>query len=197
MPTAVPPLVEEGELRRVRFTRSDVEKMVEARLFEDQRFELIDGELIDKMGQKPPHATAIGLFKEWLTGVFGGRRVRVQLPLDVATPDRERNEPEPDLAVLAEANPEYRTRHPRGDETLLVVEIADTSLRQDAVRKRDLYARAGVPEYWVVDIADRKLIVHRALDAGSYGEVTTFAEEATVSIGCRPEEPVQVRLLLP
>ena len=195
MPTAVLPLAEESELRRVRFTRSDVEKMVEAGLFEDQRFELIDGELIDKMGQKPPHAAAIGRFQDWLIRVFGSRRVRIQLSLDVATADRERNEPEPDLAVPQEFEPEYEWRHPRGDETVLVVEVADASLRQDLTRKRDLYARAGVPEYWVVSIGDRELIVHRDLHQQGYQRVMTLRAGDNVSPVCRPEESIEVAML--
>lgn len=129
-----------------RFSRSDVDRMLEAGLLEGKRFELIEGELTDKVGQNPPHAGVIQFLLEWFAHLFGVQKVRVQLSLEVSGADRDRNMPEPDLAVVVEAKAEYRRRHPRADETVLVVEVADTSLRQDLFMKRDRYARAGVPE---------------------------------------------------
>src|SRR5258708_1406621 len=87
---------------RKRFTRGEVEQMLEAGLFAGQRLELIDGELIDKMGQNPPHAYAIQALLSWLVKVFGAQQTRVQLPLEAAVAEQERSLPEPDLAVLAE-----------------------------------------------------------------------------------------------
>jgi hypothetical protein len=69
------------EPRRKRFARSEVESMLELGLFEGQRYELIEGDLIDKMGQHPPHAYAIRLVVAWLVRFFGIERVRVQLPI--------------------------------------------------------------------------------------------------------------------
>jgi len=197
MPTAVLPLAADSAPRRKRFTRGETERMLVSGFFDGRRFELIDGDLIDKTGQRPSHAASIQLILEWLCRIFGVRNVRSQLPMDVAAADRALNEPEPDFIVLAEVKPEYRNRHPRGDETLLVVEVADTSIRQDTVCKRDLYARAGVPEYWVVNIADRELIVHRGLKDCRYGEVITLAEDTAVSLSSRPGESIQVAMLLP
>ncbi len=117
-------------------------------LFAGQRYELIDGDLIDKLGQKPPHADAIQLLLELLAGVFGLRRIRVQFPLEVAAGDRRYYFPEPDLSVRDSSKFTPGKRHPRGDELVLVVEVADTTLKGDLTIKRDLYARAGVPEYW-------------------------------------------------
>src|SRR5712691_12986752 len=81
---------------RKRFTRAEVRSMDEAGLFAGQRLELIEGDLIDKMGQRPPHASTIQLLLVWLAGVFGLDRVRVQLPVEAAPADRERSLPEPD-----------------------------------------------------------------------------------------------------
>jgi Uma2 family endonuclease len=103
--------------------------------------------------------------------------------------------PEPDLAVVAEAKAEYRRRHPRAHETVLVVEVADTSLRQDLLTKRDLCARAGVPESWVVSIPNRELIVHRGLSHGSYRQMTSLSENATLSVTLMPEESIPVKLV--
>jgi Uma2 family endonuclease len=197
MPTAVLPLAAEGAPRRKRFTRAEVDRMIESGFFTGQRYELIDGDLIDKMGQNPPHATTIRRVHGWLVTIFAAELVQMQLPIDVAADDRELNLPEPDLSVLAGTNPDYTSRHPRGDETVLVIEVADTSIRHDTAKKRDLYARASVPEYWVFNIADRELIVHRALRHRRYQQVTTFSEEAVISVEARPNESIQVARLLP
>jgi Uma2 family endonuclease len=106
------------------------------------------------------------------------------------------DEPEPDVAVLREYKAEYRKRHPTGEETELVVEIADSSLASDLSIKRRLYARAGVPEYWVVDLNNRRLVVHRGLDMtkGEYASVQSYAETEAVEIG---GQAVTILSLLP
>jgi Uma2 family endonuclease len=168
---------------RKRFTRAEVEQMLEAGLSLIERCELIDGDLIDKMGQNPPHTAAIQLVSDLLKDLFGKGRVRVQAPIEVAVAERQWTWPEPDIAVLAQASLEYQQRHPRGDELVVLVEVADTTVRQDAFKKRDIYARAGVPEYWVLAIGQRRLIVHRHLARGSYGETLVLPETADVSLG--------------
>ncbi len=154
-------------------------------LFAGQRYELIDGDLIDKMGQNPPHAGAIQLLLDLLFETFGPRRVRVQAPLEVAVSDRKYNFPEPDLSILADSKFAFGKRHPRGDETLLVVEVSDSTLKGDSILKRDLYARAGVPQYWVLNIKGRKLVVHRKPKQGKYTEIITLTARESVTIGGR------------
>lgn len=198
MPTAIlqPPALN-SEPPRKRFTRSEVEQMLDTGLFAGQRFELINGDLIDKMGQNPPHAHSIQALLQWLGVVFGLAAVRVQLPIEAAAAEQERSLPEPDFVVVAESRPDYRIRHPRGDEVLLAVEVADTSARSDATTKRDLYARAGVREYWVVDLAARRIIVHRNLQQGRFESVTILSESDSVAVEARPEETIAVAALLP
>jgi len=158
--------------------------MLDAGVFQGQRFELIDGDLIDKMGQKPPHASAIQRLVDLLTRLFGSKRLRVQLPMEAGPADREISMPEPDLAVVSEAKDDYEERHPGGLEMTLVVEVADTTIRPDLTRKRDLYAAAGVREYWVLDLNDRRLVVHRGLNAANagYASIQSFAEDETVEV---------------
>ena len=184
MPTeTLSPPKGDGLPPRKHFTRTEVQQMLDAGLFAGQRFELIDGDLIDKMGQNPRHAMTILRVHAILARIFGFENVRAQLPIEVSPADREKSWPEPDMAVVAGANPDYMKRHPRGDELLLVVELADSSVAHDGTTKRDLYARAGVPEYWVLDIAGRRLIVHRELQDGRFARVESFAAEETVSVG--------------
>jgi Uma2 family endonuclease len=188
-------LLEEGQLDqalrlppepppcRKRFTRAEVERMLEAGLFEDQRCELIDGDLIDKMGQNPPHASSIRLISDYFRNLLGDGRVLVQAPIEVAAGDQKWSWPEPDVAVLAHPSLEYQRRHPRGDELLVLVEVADTTVRYDSIRKRNLYARAGVPEYWVLAVSSRALVVHRNLVQGQYEQVLLYSETDEVNLG--------------
>jgi Uma2 family endonuclease len=192
----LPPEVSSEALPRKRFTRAEVECLLDSGFFVGQRYELIDGDLIDKMAQKPPHASTIGMVLNWLAGVFGTSRVRVQLPVETAGEDRERSVPEPDLAVLRELKPEYQQRHPRGDELLLVVEVADSSAAFDLSRKAILYARAGVPEYWVVDLGRRMLVVHRQPDGTQYRHIQIHSQDERVSMEGRGES-VLVKDILP
>jgi Uma2 family endonuclease len=185
------------EPRRKRFTRSEVDRMQELGFFEGQRYELIEGELIDKMGQNPPHAQAIRRVFARLLTLFSRELIQVQAPMECADVDRDRSLPEPDVAILAQDKEEFGTRHPRGDETVLVVEVADASLRQDLTVKRSLYARASVSEYWVLDLPSRRLIIHRRPANGEYTEVFSLIETASVACGTRPDQPITVREILP
>jgi Uma2 family endonuclease len=163
-------------LSRGNFTREEVNRLEESGVLTG-RYELLEGELIDKMGQNPPHAWALHRVYAWLIRVFGVERLRNQVPIEVAESDRRRNDPQPDIAVLAEARTEYARRQPRGDELTLLVEVADTSSRFDLTVKAALYARAGVPEYWVLDLSRRTLVIHRG------AERTELAEHESVSLG--------------
>ena len=88
--------------------------MADAGLFVGQRLELIEGDLIEKMGQKPPHAYVVRVLQALLANFFGVERIQVQLPIEVDEADQELSLPEPDLAVLKEAKAEYQNRYRAG-----------------------------------------------------------------------------------
>ena len=180
--TLVLPPVAEGYLPRKKFTRAEVYRMLELGLFEGRRFELINGDVIDKMGQSARHSYSIRKFAAMLAKHFDPATVQVQSPIEVFPSDRQHSEPEPDIVVLTQDMAGYQQRHPRGDELQLVVEVADSSLRGDLTIKRDLYARAGVPEYWVLDIVANRLIAHRQPSGGVYAEIVSFTESDSVPI---------------
>ena len=161
------------------------------------RYELVDGDLIHKMGQNPPHAYTFTRLQAWLLTVFEAKQLRLQLPIEVAPQDQRRSEPEPDIAVVAEDRPQYQSRHPRGDELLVVIEIADTSTAFDLFVKAGLYARAGVPEYWVLDLNRRALFVHRQIEQSTYRELRALSDKESASLTCRPEHEIPVARLLP
>jgi len=144
-------------LRRF-FTRAEYERAAELGLFgPEERLELIGGEVLQRVTpQHSLHATGVTLAAETLRQAFGqGYVVRVQLPLALA----DDSEPEPDVAVVAGEIRDYKKAHP--STAVLVVEVADTTLEFDRGRKAGLYAAAGITEYWVLNLQDRVLEVHR------------------------------------
>jgi len=143
---------------RHHWSRAQFERAIEMGLFEpDSALELIGGEITQKMSpQNSPHAAAIGAMQYALEEAFPrGFWVRVQLPLALT----DDSEPEPDLAVVSGSWRDYTKAHP--GEALLVVEISDTTLAIDRGAKGGMYASAGVPEYWIVNLRDRVLEIHR------------------------------------
>src|SRR5262249_41772362 len=100
VPTDVTELPVRTEPPRKRWTRMECDALAESGVLDFQRLELIEGELIDKMGKKPPHVNSSRLIEIWLEGVFGARLVIPDAPIDVSPEDNPTNEPEPDLIVL-------------------------------------------------------------------------------------------------
>ena len=198
MPQFVEPLwgVKEPPPNRIRWTRTQCEAIRDAGVLTG-RYELIDGEIISKMGQNPPHRIALVILREWLTAGFGGMHVQVQSSIEVDAADPMHNEPEPDAAVTAEPATAYPDGHPGPADLLLVVEVSDTTLRFDRITKALLYARAGIHDYWVLDLVGRQLFVHRQLAADGYMEVIAYAAGERAAPLARPEVAVLVAELLP
>ncbi|MFN7921389.1 MAG: Uma2 family endonuclease [Bryobacteraceae bacterium] len=190
-------LVDSGMPPRKRITRAEYHRMIDAGVFVDQRVELVNGELIDKMSQKPPHIRTIRHLTASFAAFCSGGRLQVQGPIEISTPGCFYSEPEPDLCILGGDVNQYHDRLARGDEVLLAVEVSDSTARYDLSTKRDLYARGGVPEYWVLDLNLRRVIVHRALQDGAYSETTTFSAGETVAPQLLAGASFRVEDLLP
>ena len=183
---------------RKQFTREDCRFLVDNELLTG-RWELIDGEIISKMGQKPPHRIVITLLMAYLTRFFDPLTVQIQGPVDVAPQDNRENEPEPDGIVLAKPTIAYPDGNPPPSAVRLVVEVSDSTLRFDLTRKKTRYARAGIVDYWVIDINGRRIIVHRDPDAaqGAYRQTLTFVEGETLAPLIAPKAVISVSDLLP
>ena len=179
-----------------RFTRAEVERLEEQGFFEGRRYELIDGELIDKMGQNPRHAHAIRKIVAALLKFFDPLRIQNQSPIEAAVADRETSLPEPDVSVAADLKHDEERRFAHGEEILLASEVSDTTLRFDSRRKAVLYARAGVREYWILDINGRGVIVHRQPVGDAYTNVQFIGEHDSVSLEGQAES-IRVADLLP
>ncbi len=145
-----------------RWKRIEYEQLIDRGVFQPgERLELIGGQLLVREPQGGAHALGIELVAEALREAFGAvARVRVQLPIALD----DESEPEPDVSVvsgpLADADPALPSR------ALLIVEVSDSSLALDQTEKASLYARAGIADYWILNLVERVLEVHREPTAG-------------------------------
>jgi Uma2 family endonuclease len=161
-------------------------------LREDEHVELVGGRIVEMSPEGPLHAGTIDLCAEALRRAFGrGYTVRVQHPLAV-DPD---SEPEPDLAVVRGSPREHLTGHPR--EAVLVIEVAESSLDYDRREKAGLYARAGFPEYWIVNLRDRTVEVHRDSSPSGYQTVVSLNADAEIAPLELPGARIRPAALLP
>ncbi len=184
-----------------RWTRQEYHRVGDTGMFESERVQLVDGEILRMAPQRDIHAVAIGLISAALRAAFGpGVWVREQLPIRVGT----YSEPEPDVSVVTGAPRDYvGTDHP--DRALLVVEVSDTSLTFDRKQKASLYASAGITDYWIVNLMTRSLELHRdpittassSMYGHRYESVTIVPEAAQLSPLAAPSAVVAVADLLP
>jgi Uma2 family endonuclease len=177
------------EHRTRRFTVDEVLRMVDTGILQEgEPLELLDGELFMVPPQGPEHATGTTQFRDRLLRLYGdGYIVREDRPIVAG----ERSLPEPDVAVVRGRYADFARRHPRCNEALLVVEFAKTSLAVDR-HKAGIYAAAGAPVYWLLDMNARRLEVHgEPHPDGRYGVVRVLAEEDFAEL---PERSERVRV---
>ena len=179
-------------LTRHRLNVDDYHRMAEAGILgEDDRVELIDGDLIDMAPIGQDHAATVNGLNHLLVMACGDRAiVSVQNP---ARLDRF-SEPQPDVTLFRPRADNYRTgARPGPADVLLLVEVADSSLRYDRAVKLPLYARAGIGEVWIVDLRRRVVDVHRTPVGDGYATVETHLPDATVTLALAPEIRVDLR----
>ena len=148
--------VTEPYLKTRRWRRVEYERLVDLGIFVGERLELLDGLLVVREPQGSPHAAIVAQIGQVLASAFGaGWHPRLHAPLALG----EDSEPEPDVAVVAGTPRDYVGAHP--STAALVVEVADSTLRLDRRLKGSLYARAGLRDYWIVNLVRGVLEVHR------------------------------------
>ena len=185
--------------RTRRWTRVEYDRLIDQGFFdEDEPIELLDGLLLLKEPQSSPHRTAVGLVAETLRVAFGaGWFVQVHSPIALD----DRSEPEPDVAVVAGALRDYVDEHPA--RPALTVEVALSGLRIARGRKARAYARAGLADYWIVNVADRVLEVYREPRRGDrasrsvYTSIETLHADDIVTPLAAPSARIRVADLLP
>ena len=169
-------------------------RMAEAGIFgEEDRIELIDGELIDMAPIGQGHAAIVtGLTGALSLACAGRALVSPQNPVRL---DRS-SEPQPDFAVLRLRADFYATgERPGPGDVLLLVEVADSSLNFDLTVKLPLYARASIPEFWIVDLKRRVLDAYRQPIENGYGEVTTYHAGDHIALAAMPDIVVKLDLV--
>ncbi|MBI2529427.1 MAG: Uma2 family endonuclease [Candidatus Rokubacteria bacterium] len=188
------------EIRTRRWTRAEYGRLIDLGLFQPgEPIELIGGQLMVSEPQGSGHFTTVGLVDDTLRAAFGpGWVVRAQGPLALD----DESEPEPDVAVVPGSRRDYLHGHP--GLPVLTVEVAESSLSFDRRDKGSLYARAGLGDYWIVNLVDRVLEVYRkpVVDPAApygwrYASVTTLRPGDTVSPLAAPPARVPVADLLP
>jgi Uma2 family endonuclease len=177
---------------RKHWTRSECEALETTGLLDHERLELVDGELINKMGKNRPHVNVLVFVQAWLVRAFGWEFINPETPVDVAPEDNPTNEPQPDIIVLKRPSREFKKANPQPADLHLVVEVSDTSLGFDLTKKAALYARAGIIEYWAIDVAACRLVVHREPIGGRYASVAVYGEQETVAPLAAPNAEFRV-----
>ncbi|HEY2620552.1 MAG TPA: Uma2 family endonuclease [Acetobacteraceae bacterium] len=165
---------------RHRLTIRDYHRLGEAGILgEDDRVELLEGQLVDMSPIGPRHALVVDALTELLVLAVAGRAVvRVQNPIVLD----DASEPQPDFTLLRKPWHGYPDAHPRPPDVYLLIEVADSSLAFDLGAKLELYARAGIREFWVVDLTSNRVLVHRDPREGRYDSVVTVDTSGVLQV---------------
>ncbi|OCR02539.1 hypothetical protein BCD67_01235 [Oscillatoriales cyanobacterium USR001] len=177
------------------WTVDEYHQMIETGILdEDDRVELLEGQIIEMSPQIPMTAATTQHSSNYLSNLLTGLAyIRMQLPITL----RPNSEPEPDIAVVRIVSNEYCDHHPTADEIFLVVEIANTTLAKDRRQKVRAYANANIPEYWILDVNERQVYVFREPGNDTYQQEIILNEEAIFSMVAFPEIAVSVGELFP
>ncbi|CAN5515541.1 Uma2 family endonuclease [soil metagenome] len=162
---------------------------------ENPHVELIDGVIHEKMPQKHPHFFSVSMLNAALKGIYGAESaISVQSTVRLSSLDG----PEPDIALFRGAMNDYRKGFPDASDLTLVIEVGDTSLGDDKRDEAPLYARFAVPEFWIVDVRGRRILVHRSPqpETLSWGEIFEVKEGESVAPLGR-SETISVADILP
>lgn len=179
---------------RHRWTVADYHKMGEVGLLsEDERVELIEGEIIEMAPIGSGHASSVKHLNRLFSLLVSDKAiVSVQDPIVLA----DRAEPQPDLAILKWRGDYYKSAHPQAEDVLLLIEVADTTARYDREVKVPLYARHGIPEVWLFDLTQPQLEVYRNPVDGQYARVDEH-RAGRIAPECFPEAVIDLAELFP
>jgi Uma2 family endonuclease len=174
--------------------------MADAGVLGDRHVELIDGELFE-LTTNPPHDTGVYVASKALEAAFGaGVIVRVQMTLDLG----RRNQPQPDALVADGGGRDFAAKHPTPEVTRLILEVSESSLAEDRLVKAHRYAQAGIADYWIVNLIDRQLEIHRNPGPDlerkgrfKYHEITIVPADGHASPLAKPDARIAVADLLP
>jgi Uma2 family endonuclease len=176
-----------------KWTIAQYHQMIEAGVLEDLRVELLNGEIVDMPSEGPEHAYRCGYASQILRQALGDRvEIREGHPITLPS---QASELEPDVAVVESLGRIYAEHHPYPENIYLVVENSYTSLAKDKELKRLIYAKAGIIEYWLVNLQDRQIIVHRDPIDGDYRSTQTLTN-GSIAMLAFPDVAIDVSQLL-
>jgi Uma2 family endonuclease len=183
-----------------RFSVAEYHKLIEIGILtEDDNLELLEGYLVHKMSRNPPHDATLQLIQDTLPRLLpAGWCLRMQSAITLSG-----SEPEPDGAVVRGSARSYASHHPGPAGIGLVIEVADATLTGDRVDKGRIYARAGIPCYWIVNLVDRQVEVYMvpsgATTTPAYGQRQDFTinDDIALTLDGTTVATIAVRDLLP
>lgn len=189
------------------FTLGEYQHLIELGIFdEDERLELLDGLLVEMSPINPRHAVCVDKLSRVINHLLYNKAwIRVQTPITI---EGRSSQPQPDVAVAFLQPAIYEERHVKAEEIFLLIEVADSSLYGDQTEygdqtdKQELYASAGIPEYWIVNLVDNQLEVYQepylsATGEGSYKVKRTYTRDETVASQAFPDCPIALNEVLP
>ncbi|MBE9099513.1 Uma2 family endonuclease [Vacuolonema iberomarrocanum] len=153
-------------LTTAKWTIEDYHRIIDSGILEGRAVELINGDILEMSPEGEPHAYSSDEAGEYLMYLLGDRaKVRQAKPI---TLPQSNSEPEPDIALVQRLGRDYRQHHPYPENIFWLIEYSDSSLTKDLNVKTQVYAAAGIPEYWVVDLTKMALVVWRSPSATGY-----------------------------
>ena len=180
-------------LTTAKWTVEDYHRMVAAGILEGRSVELLNGEIVEMAPEGEPHAYTSDEAGEYLIYLLGNRaKVRQGKPI---TLPQSNSEPEPDISIVQRLGRDYREHHPYPENIFLLVEYSDSSISKDLEIKTKVYAAAGIPEYWVVNLRKRQLIVFRWPTNEGYQSKETLTQGAIAPLAF-PDVAVSIERLL-
>jgi Uma2 family endonuclease len=182
-------------LHRRRWSVEEFQRAIQLGLFhEDERLELIHGDIYRNNTPDPLHSAAVSLSRDALGTLFlVNCHLRTENPLTIPGD----GQPEPDILVVRGNRRDFTSRHPEPGDVLLLIEVSDSTLSEDRSVKGPLYAEAGIPEFWILNLRQRQLEVHQAPQNGIWTRTFVVSETGTASPLAAPNAVIPVADLLP
>lgn len=190
-----PTIVESPNPPLKKWSVEDYHRMIEfGILTREDQVELLEEVIVQLNPPRSPHAATTQCASDYLRERLTGQViVRVQLPITLPLD----SEPEPDIAIVRLDPRKYIDRHPQSNDILFLAEIADSTLREDRIRKAKLYAKANISEYWVLDVNNRQGLVFRKSNRDRYCEEFTLSENDSIELVAFPDITVSLSQLFP
>ncbi|TVR04319.1 MAG: Uma2 family endonuclease [Phormidium sp. GEM2.Bin31] len=179
-------------LSTVQWTVEDYHHIIKTGVLDDRPVELLAGEIVTMSPEAEPHAFFSRTAGQYLTRLLGDRAL-VSPAKPITLPNQ--SEPEPDLAIVQPLGRDYLSHHPYPENIFWVIEYANTSLEKDSTIKYHIYAEAGIPEYWLVNLRTRELVVYRNPRGRDYGSKETL-QKGTISPLAFPDLTIPVEILI-